>query len=119
MLLAAFYIWAAAVIVGMVLSLFHLGLVSWRSWVVAAIHGGAGAVGLGTLIWALQAPAQGFAHGVQSFGKIAAVLAAAALLIGSFFLFSAGARMRGWLIGAHATLGIAAFVFLSGYVLLG
>jgi hypothetical protein len=119
MLLTAFYILSAAVVLGLGLSLFHLGVVPWRSWIVAALHGVVAATGLGVLVFALKGPVRGFAHGVDSFGEIAALLAAAALLLGSIFLFFPKTSRHGWLIGAHATLGIAAFVFLSGYVLLG
>ena len=119
MLLAAFWILTAAVILGMGLSLFHLGLVSWRSRVIAALHSVAGAAGLSVLIWALQGPVHGFANGVESFGEIAAFGAGAALAIGAVFVLFPRSLGRGWLIGVHATLGIAAFVFLSGYVLLG
>jgi hypothetical protein len=119
MLLAAFYLMSAAVMLGMGLSLFHLGVVSWRSWIVAALHGMAGAIGLGVLIFALKGPAYGFANGVESFGKIAVILAAVALAGGIIILFRPAFARRGWPIGAHATLGIAAYVFLSGYLLLG
>ncbi len=119
MLLAAFYVLSAAVVTGLALSLFHLGVVPRRSWIVAALHGVIAAAGLGLLIFALRGPVHGFSHGVQSFGEIAAILAAAALVLGCVFLFFTKVSRRGWPIGMHATLGIAAYVFLSGYVLLG
>jgi hypothetical protein len=119
MLLMAFYVLSAAVVMGLGLSLFYVGLIQWRSWIVAALHGVIAAAGLGILVFALRGPAHGFSHGVQSFGEIAAILAAATLVFGCIFLFFPRVSRRGWLIGAHATLGIAAYVFLSGYVLLG
>ncbi len=120
MLLAAFYILLAAVVLGMGASLFHLGLVPRRSWIVAALHGIVAVTGLGVLVFALiKSPAHGFANGVQSFGEFAAILVAAALAFGCGFLFFPQSARRSWIIGAHATLGIAAFVFLSGYLALG
>lgn len=119
MLLAAFWIWTAAVVLGMGVSLFHLGLLPRRSWIVAAMHGIAAAIGLGVLPVALRGPMHGFAHGVESFGEIAALIAAGALVVGCAFLIFPRALARGWMIGAHATLGIAAYVFLAGYLLLG
>src|ERR1700744_1443526 len=119
MLLAAFYVLSVAVMIGAGLSLFHLGIVAWRSWIVAALHGVIATAALGILIFALRGPAHGFAHGVQSFGEIAAVLAAAALIIGGALLGFPQITRRSWVIGGHATLGIAAFAFLSAYLALG
>jgi hypothetical protein len=121
MLLAAFCTLTVAVILGLGLSLFHLGVVRWRSWIFGALHGVIGAMGLGILAFALKGPAHGFANGVQSFGKIAAITAAAALVGGCVYVLLPEMSRRGTnvLIGAHATLGIAAYVFLSGYILLG
>jgi hypothetical protein len=118
-LTVSFYILSIVVVLGLSLSLFHLGLVRRRWRRVGVLHGLTGAVGLGVLLFALRGPPRGFAHGVQSFGEIAAILAAAGLAAGGIFFFFPRAARGGWLIGAHATLGIAAFVFLSGYLLLG
>jgi hypothetical protein len=115
----AFTLLSIAVLLGLALSLFHLGLMRRRWWRVGMVHGVIGAIGLGVLLFALQEPPRGVAHGVQSFGTIAAVLAALALIAGGVFFFFPRAARGGWLIGAHASLGIAAFVFLSGYLLLG
>jgi hypothetical protein len=119
MLTVAFATLAVAVLLGLGLSLFHLGLMRRRWWRAGIVHGVIGAVGLGVLVFALNGPPRGVAHGVESFGIIAAILAALALTVGSIFFFFPKAARGGWLIGAHATLGIAAFVFLSGYLLLG
>ena len=119
MLTIAFYFLSAAVVLGLTLSLFHLGLMRRRWWRVGIVHGVIGAIGLGVLLFALQGPARGFANGVEYFGTIAAVLAALALIAGGVFFFFPRAARGGWLIGAHASFGIAAFVFLSGYLLLG
>ena len=121
MLLAAFTTMTVAVLLGLALALFYLGITPWRSWIVGALHGVVGATGLGLLAFALKGPVRGATHGVQSFGKFAAIGVAATLVIGLVFVLLPVASRRGTnvLIGAHATLGIAAYVFLLGYVLLG
>jgi hypothetical protein len=60
-------------------------------------------------------------HGTAGFGTIAAVLIAAAALLGAGFLATRLLRRRplGLLIGIHATLAVSGFVILTAYVLAG
>ncbi|MGN6517139.1 MAG: hypothetical protein ACTHLR_15010 [Rhizomicrobium sp.] len=121
MLLPAFYILTAAVLIGLGLALFHLGILPWRSWMVGLIHALLALTGLVLLIAALGGPARGAEYGVQSFGLIATALGYIAFAIG---LVVAGLQILakksvGWLIGAHVTLGIAAYFILMTYVAFG
>ena len=116
-----FYILSAALLLGLTLSLFYLGIVRVRLWWLAAVHGTLGAAGFGALIFAWNGRAQDVARGVEGFGKLAAILAGVTLAIGVTILLlpTFGHRRPNWVIGAHATMGIAAYVFLLAYVALG
>jgi hypothetical protein len=120
-LILAFITLTIAVLLGTTLALFYLGIVRWRSTMVGAVHGVLGAMGLGMLAFALKGPARGVVHGVDSFGKYAAIAAALALVGGCVFVLLPVLSRRGtnWLIGGHAILGIAAYVLLLTYVALG
>ncbi|MGN6147887.1 MAG: hypothetical protein ACTHPD_05050 [Rhizomicrobium sp.] len=117
MLLPAFYILTAAVLLGAFIALSYLGLIRWRWW-PGLIHGVLGAAGLLLLFLSLGGPPRGVEFGVQSFGTIAAVTGTAGLLLGliiaalNFF----AKRRAGWLAGAHVTVAIAAWLFLMAYV---
>ena len=117
MLLPAFYILTAAVLLGSVVALSHLGLIRWRWW-PGIVHGALGATGLAILFFSLGGPARGVEFGVQSFGLIAAALASVGLFIGlSFAALNLFARKRvAWLVGAHVTVAMAAYLFLMAYV---
>lgn len=117
MLLSAFYLLTAAVLLGAFIALSYIGLIRWRWW-PGAIHGTLGAAGLAVLFFSLGGPPRGVEFGVQSFGAIAAAIASAALLIGlviaALHLFAK--KRAGWLVGAHVTVAIAAWLFLMAYV---
>src|SRR5512146_1925718 len=105
MLDLSLYILTAAVLLGRVLALFYLGILPRRSWMAGAIHALLAAAGFFILVLSLGGAARGAEYGVQSFGAIAAVIAAAALLIGlTFAALHIFAKKRvGWLVGAHVT----------------
>jgi hypothetical protein len=117
MLLPAFYLLTAAVLIGSVVALSYLGLMRWRWW-PGAIHGALGTAGLVILFFSLGGPPRGVEFGVQSFGVIAAALATAGLLIGlGFAALNVFAKKRvAWLVGAHVTIAIAGYFFLMAYV---
>jgi hypothetical protein len=122
MLVAACYVLWAALTLGVVLGFFHLRGGRMPNWMVGAVHGSGGALGLGILAFALKSGVvRGAQFGVETFGKFAAILAAIALAAGIVFVLLPKASRRGtyWLLGAHATLGAAACIFLLAYVSLG
>jgi hypothetical protein len=122
MLVAACYILWAALTLGVVLGFFHLRGRRLPHWMIGAVHGSVGALGLGILAFALKSGAvRGAQFGAESFGKFAAILAAIALVAGIVFVLlpKASRRRTYWLLGAHATLGAAACIFLLAYVSLG
>jgi hypothetical protein len=123
MLIAAFAVLAAAVLLGSMLAVMHLrtdGAVA-PSRTFAALHGLAAITGLGCLVLALRGPPRGLAQGTAAFGMIAAALLAAAALLGAAFLVARLRRRRlpGLLIGIHATLAVSGFVILTVYALAG
>jgi hypothetical protein len=88
---------------------------------LGALHGTLGVIGLILLLLALRGPPHGEAMGVGTFGRIAVVLIAMALLGGLAILFG---RLRqrhvaGIAIGIHATIAVARVVILAAYALLG
>jgi hypothetical protein len=121
MLALAFWILAATVVLGSGLAFVHLRAARLPPWPVGALHGVAGAVGLGVLILALQGPARGAEYGVAAFGPVAAVLAAMALAIGLIVLLLARRfkRATGLAIAVHSTIAVTAFVLLSAYLSFG
>lgn len=116
-LIVAFYLVTAAVLLGAVIALSHLGLIRWRWW-PGVIHGAIGATGLAILFFSIGGPPRGAEFGVQSFGLIAAVLATVGLFIGlSFAALNLLVKKRvAWLVGAHVTVAMAAYLFLLAYV---
>ena len=91
------------------------------AWPLGALHGLLGASGLVVLLFALRGPPHGEAMGIASFGRIAAVLLALALLAGIAILV---ARLRyrnipGLVIGIHATIAVSGIVILAAYALVG
>jgi hypothetical protein len=90
-------------------------------WWLAAVHGGVALAGLALLLLVLPGARRGAASGAQSFGAIAALLLAAAALVGvsMLALHWRKRRVAGPLVGLHATLAVGGFVILVVYVLLG
>jgi hypothetical protein len=122
MLVAACYVLWAALTLGVVLGFFHLRGGRMPNWMIGAVHGIAGALGLGILVFALKSGVvQGAQFGVESFGKFAAFLAAITLAAGVMFVLLRRVLRRNtyWLLGMHATLGAAACILLLAYVSLG
>jgi hypothetical protein len=120
MLSLAFFILSAAVVFGLVLALLHLRG-SPPAWMVGALHGVIGVAGLGALLLALRGPPRGLQTGVASFGMVAAVLAAIALVVG-LLIATFRQRLRGGIglvIVVHGALAITAYVVLLAYVSLG
>lgn len=116
-LIVAFYLLTAAVLLGAFIALSYAGLIRWRWW-PGVIHGALGATGLAILLFSLGGPPRGVEFGVQSFGLIAAALVVAGLLIGlGFAALNLFAKRRvTWLVGAHVTVAIAGYFFLMAYV---
>lgn len=123
MLIAAFVILGAAVLLGSVLAVQHLRTdgTAAPGWKLAALHGLIAIAGLVCLAMTLPGPPRGVAQGTASFGIIAAALIALAALLGvglvAMQLFKR--RPAGMLIGIHATLAVSGFVILAVYVLAG
>jgi hypothetical protein len=122
MLIAAFVILAAAVLLGSWLAVLYLRTEGGApSWTLAALHGSLAIAGLGCLALALRGPPRGLDQGMASFGLIAAVLMASAAVLGAGFLAT---RLRqrqpaGMAVAVHATLAVSGFVILAVYVLAG
>jgi hypothetical protein len=112
---------SATVALGIALSVLHLRGSSRPHWMISAVHGMLGAAGLGTLILALRGPPRGMQTGVASFGSVAAVLLASALVagLGIAMLVRRSGRGVGLLIAVHGTAAITAYVLLAAYVSLG
>ncbi|HUK60110.1 MAG TPA: hypothetical protein VLV50_12840 [Stellaceae bacterium] len=87
---------------------------------IAGTHATLALGGYGLLLVALAGPPRGSASGAASFGPIAAVLLALAVLAGVALLQQRRRRTRlpGGLIGVHATLAVFGFVILAVYALL-
>jgi len=89
-----------------------------RLTLVGAIHGLAGAAGLGILFLALRGPPRGVKFGAGTFGNIAAALLVAALIGGLTMLT---ARLRGrpiafGLVAIHGMFAIAGYTLLCTYL---
>lgn len=119
MLLAAFASLAAAVLLGSTLAV--LGLRGQRATLpipLSALHGLLALAGFICLLIGLQGPPRGAAAGVGSFGMVAAALLTLALAAGGSAFGSRLLKtpLTGLLVGVHATLAIAGFVFLAAYL---
>lgn len=119
MLISAFALLGAAVLLGSALAVLHLrsdGTVAPAS--LSGSHGMLAITGFICLLIGLQGPPRGAAEGAGAFGIVAAVLLALALIAGGALLTSRirKRRVAGLLVGVHATLAIAGFVFLAAYV---
>jgi hypothetical protein len=89
--------------------------------IYGVLHGCLGAAGFVALMLVLRGPPRGVAMGVGSFGDIAAVLLAVALLVGLIMLAvrSHARQVSGLIIGIHATIAISGIVILAAYTLMG
>jgi hypothetical protein len=119
MLIAAFAILGAAVLLGSALAFVELRTAGARVPVPAStLHGLLAIAGLICLLVALRGPPRGIESGTSSFGVVAAVLIAAAAVAGVATL-AARVRRKPWtglLIGMHATLAVGGFVVLAAYL---
>jgi hypothetical protein len=123
MLIAAFAILGAALLLGSVLAVLHLREpgAARPPRRFGALHGLLGIAGFLALLLALRGPARGLETGTASFGLIAAALVGLALLAGGGILATRLLRRRlpGALLGIHATLAVGGVVILAAYVLVG
>jgi hypothetical protein len=120
MLIAAFYVLGAAVLLGSILAVWNLRpRTAAPPWPLAALHASAAIGGLVCLALALRGPPRGLDQGTGSFGIISAVLVALAALVGGRMLAGRLRKQRpaSTLIGVHAMLAIGGFVILIAYVL--
>ena len=117
MLTLSFYLLTAAVLLGAFVALSHIGLMRWRWW-PGVIHGALGIAGLVLLFLSLGGPPRGMERGVQSFAAIAAWIALGGLLIALVYaaLQVLAKKRVAWLVGAHVTVAITAYLFLMAYV---
>jgi hypothetical protein len=113
---ASVWVLTLAVAAGSVLALWHLRSVSRPPLVVGLAHGLTGAAGLAILLLSLRGPARGVDAGVGSFGTIAAILFAAALLAGAALLLL---RRKGMVMAIHAGIAITGYVLLLAWNSLG
>lgn len=118
MLLVATCLLALALLAGLALAA-RLSLVpaGRRAW-PAIGHGLLGVTGFAVLLLALRGPPRGVAEGAASFGVIAAVMVALALLA-ALAIIAAQVRRRApgtLVVAVHASLAIAGFVVLAAYV---
>lgn len=115
----AFYVLSANVLLGITLALLHLRATEpaqLPKWQIGAVHGLAGAIGLGLLLLTSHTPGPA-AHGVGPFRSDAAVLFTAALAAGGAMLL-----LRCWrgkpsslLIGLHGTIAIGGYIMLLAF----
>ena len=120
MLIVAFVILGAAMLLGSVLAVLHTREgAAPPPWRLGALHGLIAIGGLACLGLALRGPPRGLDQGTGSFGMIAAVLVALAAVAGVALLSARFRRRRlsGTLIGVHATLAVSGFVVLIVYVM--
>ena len=119
MVAVAVWILTLAAAAGTVLALWHLRATAaqQRPPIAAGIaHGSVGAVGLAVLLLALRGPARGVDAGAGSFGTLAAVLFAGALLTGVLLLVG---RRKVVVMTIHAGIAITGYVLLLAWNALG
>lgn len=111
---------SVAVVAGTILALWHLKATddgAFRPPLAAGIaHGVVGAVGLGLLLLALLGPPRGVEAGAGSFGTVAAVLFAGALVTGVVVLMI---RRKAIVIAIHAGIAITAYVLVLAWSAVG
>jgi hypothetical protein len=107
-----------AVAAGCGLAAFHMrtrdGTRRPPAW-AGVLHGTAGALGLGALVLLLRGPPRGVATGTADFGLAAAVLLAAALLVGLLIpVTRRGRGLSATIVAIHGGIAITGFaVFLA------
>lgn len=122
MLIFAFWVLSATVMLGTFLAFMYLHAKHVLPSAVAISHGSLGAFGIVVLAYALfREPIRGAAYGVSSFGLVAVVLGGVALLLGLVIALVTRrpGRRIGLLIGAHASFAVAAYILLMTYVSFG
>jgi hypothetical protein len=123
MLVAAFVILTAVVLLGAGLAGLHLRTEgrAVAPWSLAALHGLLAIGGLSCLALALRGPPRGLDQGTASFGIISVTLITLAALVGVGLLAAHVFKRRvpGIMIGIHATLAVSGFVVLAAYVFVG
>jgi hypothetical protein len=117
----AFWTLTAAIILGMYLSLFYLELLRRRSLALGIVHALVAVASLIILFFALKGPVRGIHTGTQSFGEFSLIVGGIAFIVGlTFYLRQRFFRKTTfWIVGAHVTLGIVAYVYLLAYVVMG
>ncbi|HEY5339123.1 MAG TPA: hypothetical protein VIJ85_13030 [Rhizomicrobium sp.] len=122
MLTGAFWIMAAAVLLGGFLLTMHLRAAPLPHWLIAPGHGFLGALSIALLFFALlHVGVRGAKYGVASFGAVSLAIAAPAFVLGlAIFVLKRCARRGASLaISIHAVLAVTAFAVLLAYVGLG
>jgi len=118
----AFFLLLVTALLGTGLSAMHLGASTRTpSWFYGALHGVLGVGGFAALLVALDGPPRGAATGVAGFGRFAAALFAATLLL-ALIIVAAHVRRRrlpALVIGMHATAAVAGLAILAAYTLMG
>jgi hypothetical protein len=115
-LVLAFWMFTVAVVLGAALTLYPLGFLKTRWKRLGVAHGILAAATLVVLIVALKKQSKTSAYAMQSFGLFTVVLAVLALVAGIAIFLHRQRAPAGWLVGLHATFGIAAYIFLLAYV---
>jgi hypothetical protein len=100
------------------IALAQYGRPAGAFWLPGAAHGTLGLIGFIVLLLALRGPPRGTASGSASFGLIAAILIAAALLTAAAvpILRARGREVPTMILGIHATLAVAGLVMLAAYL---
>jgi hypothetical protein len=116
----AVWVLTLAVAAGTALGLWHLraagGLSRLPPLPIGIAHGLVGTIGLATLLLALRGPARGIDTGVGSFGTIAAILIAGALLTVICVLLL---HRKAIAMAIHAGIAITGYVLLLAWDSLG
>ena len=119
MLTAAVWVLTLAVAAGTGLAFWHLRATDNASpppIVAGVAHGTVGMIGFGVLLFALRGPPRGVDSGAGSFGTLAAVLFAGALLTGGLLGLI---RRKGVVMTIHAGIAITGYVLLLAWNALG
>jgi len=118
----AFCLLLVAALLGIALTAMHVraGTAAPPQWSLGGAHGALALAGYLVLLLSLSGPPRGEALGTASFGRIAAILLAIALLLGLIILVLRLGRWRVTaLIGVHATMAISGIVILAAYTFVG